>query len=170
VALDCEGRGEVLWYLWKGKLDGRGAARGGGGDSGGGGGSGLVGVVPQMGDYGGSWRYAGGGADPRRPGSTPTKRSRREYGAFWCFLLFLYFFFPSGVRGLGFWGLAFRIGKTKLRGLRVWVFCMNFAESRVAKSSFLFPCFFVHEVSFFFPSCLEGWVPLALFEFVNSSP
>ncbi|KAH8973098.1 hypothetical protein BDL97_01G027200 [Sphagnum fallax] len=32
-----------------------------------------------MGDYGGSWRYAGGGADPRRPGSTPTKRSRREY-------------------------------------------------------------------------------------------
>jgi hypothetical protein len=47
----------------------------------------------------------------------------------------LYFFFPSGVRGIGFWGLAFRIGKTKLRGLCVWV--MNFAKSRVAKSSFL---------------------------------
>jgi len=75
VALDCEGRGEVLWYLWKGKLDGRGAARGGGGGSGGGGGggggSGLVGVVPQMGDYGGSWRYAVvvlilGALDPRQ--------------------------------------------------------------------------------------------------------
>jgi hypothetical protein len=129
VPLDCEGRGEVLSYLWKGKLDGRRATRvGGGGSGGGGGGGGLVGVVPQMGDYGGSWRYAGGGADPRRPGSTPTKRSRREYGAFWCFLLLLYFFFPSGVRGIGFWGLVFRIGKTKLRGLRVWVFLHEFCE------------------------------------------
>jgi hypothetical protein len=51
----------------------------------------LVGVVPQMGDYGGGWRYAGAAAaDSRRGGSTPTKRTRRDYGAF-----FVVFFFSS---------------------------------------------------------------------------
>lgn len=34
---------------------------------------------PAMGDYGGNWRY-GAATDGRRAGSTPTKRSRRDYG------------------------------------------------------------------------------------------
>ena len=38
-----------------------------------------------MGDYGGNWRY-NAATDGRRAGSTPTKRSRRDYGLW---------FFPS---------------------------------------------------------------------------
>lgn len=36
-----------------------------------------------MGDYGGNWRY-NPTTDGRRAGSTPTKRSRRDYGV-WSF-------------------------------------------------------------------------------------
>ena len=37
------------------------------------------GLDPLMGDYGGNWRY-NAATDGRRAGSTPTKRSRRDYG------------------------------------------------------------------------------------------
>lgn len=41
------------------------------------------GLDPLMGDYGGNWRY-NAATDGRRAGSTPTKRSRRDYGV-WSF-------------------------------------------------------------------------------------
>jgi hypothetical protein len=56
------------------------------------------------------------------------------------------FLFSLGAKGD--WVLGFGFSDRGKRNCVVCVsglFCMNFAESRVAKSSFLWSCFFVHE-------------------------